>query len=211
MKAMRTRIKICGLTRSQDVLDAVRAGADAVGFVFYPPSPRAVSLQQARELCALLPPFVTSVGLFVNEAPERVRKILAEVPLDLLQFHGDEDPAYCESFGRPYMKAARVRAGFDLLNYAARYPGACGLLVDAWVDAYGGGGEVFDWNLLPESNSVPLVLAGGLNAANVGEAIRRVRPWAVDVSSGVEAGKGIKDRVLMEAFVAGVQEADGRK
>lgn len=207
----RTRIKICGLTRPQDVLDAVAAGADAIGFVFYPPSPRAVSIAQARELCALLPPFVTSVGLFVNEDAARIREVLAEVPLGVLQFHGEEDAAFCASFGRAYLKAARVRAGFDLLNYAARYPGACGLLVDAWVDGYGGGGEVFDWSLLPGPCPVPLVLAGGLNAANVGEAVRRVRPWAVDVSSGVEAAKGIKDRSLMEAFVAGVRDADGRE
>lgn len=208
---MRTRIKICGLTRVEDVLAAVAAGADAIGFVFYPPSPRAVSIQQARELCAVLPPFVTSVGLFVNEEPARVREVLAEVPLSLLQFHGEEDAAYCASFGVPWMKAARVRAGFDLLNYAARFPGAAGLLVDAWVEGYGGGGEVFDWSLLPETFPVPLVLAGGLNPGNVAQAVSTVQPWAVDVSSGVEAAKGIKDRALMEAFVAGVREADGRK
>lgn len=207
---MRTRIKICGLTRVEDVRAAVAAGADAIGFVFYPPSPRAVSIEQARELCAALPPFVTSVGLFVNEEPARVREVLAAVPLSLLQFHGDEDAAYCASFGMPWMKAARVRAGFDLLNYAARFPGAAGLLVDAWVEGYGGGGEVFDWSLLPESFPLPLVLAGGLNPGNVAQAVGTVRPWAVDVSSGVEAAKGIKDRALMEAFVAGVREADGR-
>lgn len=208
---MRTRIKICGLTCAEDVKAAVFAGADAIGFVFYPPSPRAISIKQARELVALLPPFVTGVGLFVNEEPARVREVLAEVPLSLLQFHGDEDAEYCASFGLPWMKAARVRAGFDLLNYAAAYPGASGLLVDAWVDGYGGGGEVFDWDLLPENFPVPLVLAGGLNPGNVAEAVCKVRPWAVDVSSGVEAAKGIKDRHLMEAFVAGVREADGRK
>lgn len=207
----RTRIKICGLTRPQDVLDAVSAGADAIGFVFYPRSPRAVSIDQARELCALIPPFVTTVGLFVNEEPARVQEVLSEVPLGLLQFHGEEDSAYCESFDRAYMKAARVGAGFDLLNYASRFPGASGLLVDAWVDGYGGGGEVFDWSLLPADYPVPLVLAGGLNATNIEQAVRQVRPWAVDVSSGVEASKGIKDRVLMEAFVAGVRKADGRE
>ncbi|MDP5239796.1 phosphoribosylanthranilate isomerase [Uliginosibacterium sp. 31-16] len=205
----RTRIKMCGLTRPQDVLAAVAAGADAIGFVFYPPSPRAVSIAQARELCALLPPFVTSVGLFVNESAEQVREVLAAVPLGLLQFHGEEDAAYCASFGRPWMKAARVRAGFDLVNYAARFPGTAGLLVDAWVEGYGGGGEVFDWSLLPEHFPVPLVLAGGLTPENVAGAVRTVKPWAVDVSSGVEAAKGIKDRTLMEAFVAGVREADG--
>jgi len=206
----RTRIKICGLTRPQDVCDAVNAGADAIGFVFYPPSPRAVNIEQARELVALLPPFVTAVGLFVNESETRVREVLDAVPLGLLQFHGDETVAYCAGFGRAWMKAARVRAGFDLVDYAARFPGSSGLLVDAWVDGYGGGGEVFDWNLLPQEFKAPLVLAGGLTPANVAEAVRRVRPWAVDVSSGVEAAKGIKDRALMEAFVAGVREADGR-
>lgn len=207
---MRTRIKICGLTRVEDVQDAVHAGADAIGFVFYPSSPRAVGIEQAAPLCAAVPPFVTRVGLFVNEAPQRVREILREVPLNLLQFHGEEDETYCRSFGLPYMKAARVRAGFDLLNYASRFPSACGLLADAWVDGYGGGGELFDWSMLPAELPLPLVLAGGLTPANVATAVRRVRPWAVDVSSGVESAKGIKDRALIEAFVAGVRDADGR-
>lgn len=208
---MRTRIKICGLTRADDVRAAVEAGADAIGFVFYPHSSRAVSVEQARELCAVLPPFVSSVGLFVNAEPAHVREVLHEVPLSVLQFHGDEEPDYCAAFARPWMKAARVRAGFDLLNYAARFAGASGLLVDAWVEGYGGGGEVFDWSLLPAECPLPLVLAGGLDPGNVGQAVEQVRPWAVDVSSGVEAAKGVKDRVLMEAFVAGVREADGRK
>lgn len=207
---MRTRIKICGLTRPHDVLAAVDAGADAIGFVFYPPSQRAIDVTLARELVALLPPFVTSVGLFVNERAERVREVLDTVPLGLLQFHGDEDVTYCSSFGRPWMKAARVRAGFDLVDYAVRYPGAAGFLLDAWVEGYGGGGEVFDWSLLPDDFPMPIVLAGGLNPLNVGEAVRRVRPWAVDVSSGVEAAPGVKSRALIEAFIAGVKEADGR-
>lgn len=207
---MRTRIKICGLTRPHDVLAAVDAGADAIGFVFYPPSQRAIDVTLARELVALLPPFVTSVGLFVNERAERVREVLDTVPLGLLQFHGDEDVTYCSSFGRPWMKAARVRAGFDLVDYAVRYPGAAGFLLDAWVEGYGGGGEVFDWSLLPDDFPMPIVLAGGLNPLNVGEAVRRVRPWAVDVSSGVEAALGVKSRALIEAFIAGVKEADGR-
>lgn len=189
----------------------MQAGADAIGFVFYRHSPRAVGIEQARQLVARVPPFVTRVGLFVNEDPLRLREALQEVPLDLLQFHGDESPDYCESFDRAYLKAARVRAGFNLLNYAVTYQGARGLLVDAWVDGFGGGGEVFDWGLLPPDLPLPLILAGGLHAANVGEAIRRVRPWAVDVSSGVEVAKGIKDRRLMDAFVAGVHEADGRE
>lgn len=208
---MTTRIKICGLTRVEDVRDAVAAGADAIGFVFYPPSPRSLSIEQARELVRHVPPFVTTVGLFVNEGPVRVRQVLDQVPLGMLQFHGDEDDAYGASFGRPWMKAARVRAGFDLLDYAARFPSACGVLVDAWVDGYGGGGEVFDWTLLPQDFSVPLVLAGGLTPANVASAVAQVRPWAVDVSSGVEVAKGIKARALMEAFVAGVRKADGRE
>ena len=207
---MRTRVKICGLTRVEDVKAAVRAGVDAIGLVFYPPSPRAVSIEQAQALCAALPPFVSVVGLFVNEPPERVREVLACVPISLLQFHGDEDAAYCESFGKPYMKAARVRKGFDLIDYAASYPGACGLLVDAWVEGYGGGGQSFDWALLPETFDRPLVLAGGLTPSNVREAISHVRPWAVDVSSGVEQGKGIKDKALIDAFLAGVRDADGR-
>lgn len=210
MNNVRTRIKICGLTRSQDVLDAVQAGADAIGFVFYAPSPRAIDIERARELCALVPPFVSTVGLFVNEEAARVHEVLEVVPLSLLQFHGEEDEAYCRSFGRAYLKAARVRAGFDLLNYASRFPSASAVLADAWVDGYGGGGEVFDWSLLPADFPLPLVLAGGLTPANVSTAVRRVRPWAVDVSSGVETAKGIKDRALMEAFVAGVRDADGR-
>ena len=208
---MRTRIKICGLTRVEDVRAAVAAGADAIGFVFYPPSPRSLSIEQARQLVSHVPPFVTSVGLFVNEDPARVRQVLDQVPLGMLQFHGEEDDGYGSSFGRPWMKAARVRAGFDLIDYAARFPSACGVLVDAWVDGYGGGGEVFDWALLPQDFSVPLVLAGGLTPANVASAVVQVRPWAVDVSSGVEVAKGIKARALMEAFVAGVRKADGRE
>jgi len=208
---MRTRVKICGLTRVEDVRAAVHAGADAIGLVFYPASPRAVSIDQARALCAAVPPFVTIVGLFVNETPQKVQAALSALPLSLLQFHGDEDAAYCESFGRAYMKAARVRAGFDLIDYAASYPSASGLLVDAWVDGFGGGGEVFDWSLLPPEFDRPLVLAGGLTPANVGTAIKLVHPWAVDVSSGVEAAKGIKDPALINAFIAGVRNADGWK
>lgn len=207
---MRTRVKICGLTRVEDVKAAVQAGADAIGLVFYPPSPRAVSIEQARVLCAAVPPFVSVVGLFVNESATRVNEILSLLPISLLQFHGEEDSAYCESFGRAYMKAARVREGFDLLDYAASYPGACGLLVDAWVEGYGGGGEAFDWSLLPKTFDRPLVLAGGLTPGNVCEAIGHVKPWAVDVSSGVEQAKGVKDRALINAFLAGVRDADGR-
>jgi phosphoribosylanthranilate isomerase len=205
----RTRIKICGLTREEDVRAAVAAGADAIGFVFYPPSPRYVSFERAAELARLVPPFVSIVGLFVNPAPDFVREALAKVPLQVLQFHGDEQETNCVGFGLPYIKAARMRPGLDLLKYAACFPGAQGLLVDAFVEGYGGGGETFDWSLIPSKLPLPLILSGGLNAGNVAEAVRRVQPWAVDVSSGVEAAKGIKDAVRIIEFVAGVQHAHG--
>ena len=205
----RTRIKICGLTRAEDVHAAVEAGADAIGLVFYPPSPRFVAFERAAELAALVPPFVTTVGLFVNPDPTYVRQALAQVPLQLLQFHGDESEAQCATFGRPWIKAARVRPGVDLVEFSACHPSASGLLLDAFVEGYGGGGKVFDWSLIPERLGRPLILSGGLDPDNVAEAVRRVRPWAVDVSSGVESGKGIKDAALIAAFVAGVRNADG--
>jgi len=205
----RTRIKICGLTRPQDVRAAVEHGADAVGFVFYPPSPRAVGIEQAAELVALLPPFVTSVGLFVNASGEEVNAVLDRVPLQLLQFHGDETDAQCARHGRPWIKAARMRPGVDLVEFSSLHPRASGVLVDAFVDGYGGGGKPFDWSLIPAGFERPLVLSGGLDADNVVEAVRRVRPWAVDVSSGVESAKGIKDAAKIAAFIAGVRNADG--
>ena len=205
----RTRIKICGLTRPQDVRAAVDNGPDAIGFVFYPPSPRAVSIEQAAELVALLPPFVVSVGLFVNPAPGGVEAGPARVPLQLLQFHGDESESDCARHGRAWIKAARMRPGVDLLEFAASYPRASGILVDAFVDGYGGGGKTFDWTLIPAGFTRPLVLSGGLDADNVGDAVRRIRPWAVDVSSGVESAKGIKDADMIAAFIAGVRHADG--
>ncbi|MCB1909066.1 MAG: phosphoribosylanthranilate isomerase [Rhodocyclaceae bacterium] len=205
----RTRIKICGLTRGQDVVAAVDAGADAVGFVFYPPSPRFVDAPRAAELCALLPPFVTPVGLFVNADRAWIDEILAQVPLQLLQFHGDEDEHDCLAAGRPYIKAARMRPGFDLVDYAARFPSARAILLDAFVEGYGGGGKVFDWSLIPQDFSRPLVLSGGLDEGNVADAIRRLRPQAVDVSSGVESARGIKDTSKIRRFVAGVRNADG--
>ncbi|MFT4174580.1 MAG: phosphoribosylanthranilate isomerase [Rhodocyclaceae bacterium] len=205
----RTRIKICGLTREEDVGAATTAGADAIGLVFYAPSPRAVDIERARALCRVVPPFVSVVGLFVNEDPGRVREILAEVPLSLLQFHGDESVADCERYDRPYLKAARVRADLDLINYAAGFPSARGLLLDAFVDGYGGGGQTFDWSLIPADLPLPVILSGGLAPHNVEHAVRHVRPWAVDVSSGVEAGKGIKDAALIRAFISGVRNADG--
>ena len=205
----RTRIKICGLTRAQDVRAAVAHGADAIGFVFYASSPRAVSIAQAAELVALLPPFVASVGLFVNATADEVNCVLERVPLQLLQFHGDEVEADCARFGRPWIKAARMRAGVDLVEFASLHPGASGILVDAFVEGYGGGGKTSDWSLIPRGFGRPLVLSGGLDADNVVDAVRRIRPWAVDVSSGVESDKGIKDTAKIAAFIAGVRDADG--
>ncbi len=204
----RTRIKICGLTRPEDVDAAVAAGADAIGFVFYPKSPRYVTPEQAAALVRRLPPFVMAVGLFVNETPARLAASLEQVPLNLLQFHGDESPADCSRWGRPYIRAARVQPGLDLVQYAADFGGARALLLDAFVEGYGGGGHVFDWRLIPPQLDLPVILSGGLNPDNVGDAVRRVRPVAVDVSSGVEAAKGIKDHQRMADFVAAVRAAD---
>lgn len=210
----RTRIKICGITRESDRDAAIAAGADALGFVFYPSSPRYVTPQRAQGLVSGVPAFVSRVGLFVNAAPAEVEAILTNVPLDLLQFHGDEDAGYCRQFGRPWIKAARVKPGLDLLEYAARFEGACGLLLDAWVEGYGGGGKAFDWSVIPPSLPLPVILSGGLSADNVEIAVRRIRPWAVDVSSGVEADgaaglqKGIKDAEKITRFIAGVRNAD---
>lgn len=205
---MKTRIKICGLTREEDVDAAVAAGADAIGFVFYPPSPRYVTLQRAAELTKRIPPFVDVVGLFVNEVPELVQAACDALPINVLQFHGDEDGAYCRQFARPYLRAARVRPGLDLVEFARSFSDSRGLLLDAFVEGYGGGGHVFDWTLIPPGLPGYLVLSGGLAADNVGDAVRRVRPVAVDVSSGVEMSKGIKDHSKIAAFVAAVRKAD---
>jgi phosphoribosylanthranilate isomerase len=204
---MKPRIKICGLTRLEDVHVAVESGADAIGLVFYPPSPRYVELQTAAILARAVPPFVSIVGLFVNADAATVNETLAVVPLHVLQFHGDEDEAYCRQFNRPYLKAARVKPGMDLLQYAASFPSAQAILLDAFVEGYGGGGKVFDWSQIPPTLAKSIVLSGGLDAGNVGEAIARVRPAAVDVSSGVEAAKGIKDADKIRAFVAAVRAA----
>ena len=204
---MSPRIKICGLTRAPDLQQAVQAGADPLGLVFSPPSPRHVDPSTAARLAREVPPFVCIVGLFVNADPAAVRATLATVPIHLLQFHGDEDEAYCRQFDRPYVKAARVRPGLDLLQYASAFPSAQAILLDAFVDGYGGGGRVFDWSLVPAELGRPLILSGGLDEDNVGEAVRRLRPAAVDVSSGVEASKGIKDPGKMRAFVAAVRAA----
>jgi len=200
---MAVRVKICGITRLQDALLAAQAGADALGFVFYEKSPRHVSAAQAAVLCAALPPFVTTVGLFVDAAPGVVESVLALAPLDLLQFHGDEPADYCSSFGKPYIKAVRVTRDTDLLKCAADYASARGLLLDAYVPGVPGGtGEAFDWNLIPPDLPKPVILSGGLTPANVADAVRQVSPWAVDVSSGVEAAKGIKDPQLIAQFIA---------
>jgi phosphoribosylanthranilate isomerase len=206
---MATAVKICGITRVEDGLAAARAGAHAIGLVFHPASPRLVGIERAREIVSSLPPFVTAVGLFVDAPAEEVRRVLAAVPLQMLQFHGAERPEYCSKFPLPWIKAVRVRAGVDLLQYAARYRGAKGLLLDAFVDGEPGGtGSRFDWALIPSDLPLPVVLAGGLTVDNVAEAIRRVRPWAVDVSSGVEREKGIKDAATIAAFVRGARHAD---
>jgi phosphoribosylanthranilate isomerase len=206
----RTRIKICGLTREADVRAAVAAGADAIGFVLYEKSPRFVSPERAAELARCLPPFVTPVALFVNADAATVARAVSLMPGLLLQFHGDETPADCRGAGRAYLRAVRVSSGLDLLDSARQYADAVGLLLDAHVDGYGGGGKVFDWSLVPRDVPLPLVLSGGLHAANVMAGILRVRPWAVDVSSGVEAARGIKDAAAMRRFCDAVREADAR-
>lgn len=202
------RIKICGITRIEDALAAARLGADAIGLVFYPGSPRAVTPAQARAIIEALPPFVVPVGLFVNAGAEAVRDTLAVAPVQLLQFHGEETPGFCAAFGRPFLRAVRVRPGTDLLQYAREFHAAKGLLLDAWVEGvHGGTGATFDWSLIPRDLPAPVILSGGLNPDNVEQAVRRVRPWAVDVSSGVESAKGIKDAAKIEAFINGVRNA----
>jgi len=203
-----TRIKICGLTREQDVEAAVAAGADAIGFVFYAKSKRAVTPERARALARLLPPFVTPVGLFVNATDTELQAGLDALPNMLVQFHGDEEPVDCDRVSRPYLRAARMAPGVDLLDFAARFSNAQAILLDAHVDGYGGGGKVFDWSLVPPSVSSRLVLSGGLNAANVADGIARVRPWAVDVSSGVEVAYGLKSADLIHEFCRAVKRAD---
>jgi phosphoribosylanthranilate isomerase len=208
-RTARTRIKICGITREEDLRAAASCGADAIGLVFYEKSPRHVSVQQAVQLAHAVPPFVTVVGLFVNPTVDYVREVLAKVPLDVLQFHGEETPEFCAQFGRPYLKAIRVKAGVDLVQCASRYASAQGLLLDAFVEGMQGGtGESFDWALIPHGLALPVILSGGLNAGNVAAAIRQVRPYAVDVSSGVEAAKGIKDAAKVAAFINEVKSID---
>ncbi len=206
----RTRIKICGLTREADVDAAVDLGADAVGLVLWQHSPRAVSIERAAELARRLPPFVTPVCLFVNATPELIRRAVEAIPTALLQFHGDESPADCRAAARPYLRAARMAPGFDLLDFAAAHSSAAAILLDAHVEGYGGRGKAFDWSLVPPNVPRLLVLSGGLNPANVIDGVIHVRPWAVDVSSGVESAKGVKDAVLMRAFCEAVRDGDAR-
>lgn len=203
----RTRVKICGITRPGDAVAAARAGVDAIGLVFHPASPRAVSVAQALAILAELPPFVTVTGLFVNPTAESINSILQEVALDLLQFHGDETPEYCAAFNKPFLKAIRVRPDTDINALMQSFRAARGILLDAWhQDVYGGSGKSFDWNLLKQvQQNQHTILAGGLNPANVAEAIKVVAPWGVDVSSGVESAPGIKSEELIQAFMQEVQ------
>ncbi len=205
---MNTRVKICGITRVEDALEAAKQGSDAIGLVFYAASPRNVSNEVARAIVAALPPFVSVVGLFVNASRANIDAVLAEVRLDVLQFHGNETPDDCTQFNLPFLKAIRVNADTNLLQYAIDFKHAQALLLDAHSDAaYGGTGQTFDWNLIPAELSKPIILAGGLNADNVGQAIMQVKPYAVDVSGGVELSKGIKDADKIAAFMQGVRNA----
>jgi phosphoribosylanthranilate isomerase len=205
---MATAVKICGITRAEDALVAARAGAHAIGLVFHAPSPRCVTPAQAANIVHVLPPFVTVVGLFVDALAATVRATLEQVPVGLLQFHGAEPPGFCRQFGLPYVKAVRMRAGVDLLQYARDYHDARALLLDAYVEEMpGGSGVAFDWGLIPGGLPLPVILSGGLTVENVSAAVRRVRPSAVDVSSGVEAAKGVKDAGKIAAFIKQVRNA----
>ena len=205
---VRTRIKICGLTREADVDAAIAAGADALGFVLYDKSARHVVLDRAAALIGRLPPFVTPVLLFVNASAQELQRASEALPQALLQFHGDETPVQCRTVARPWIRAVRMAPHIDLLDWCARYQGAQALLLDADVEQYGGSGKVFDWSQIPPSVPLPVVLSGGLNPANVTAGVLRVRPWAVDVSSGVEVSKGVKSAELMRRFCQAVRDAD---
>ena len=211
MKQVRTRVKICGITRVDDALDVVASGADAIGLVFYEPSPRNVSVERAKEIAAAVPAFVTVVALFVDPSEEQVQRVLNHVRIDLIQFHGDEDNDFCSRFQRPFIKAIRVRQASDVVASCLRFPNAVGILLDSYKPGVPGGtGETFDWSLIPNQANKPLILAGGLNADNIAGAIDDVQPFAVDVSGGVEASKGIKDPEKVKAFLNEVYSVDQR-
>ena len=207
---MRTRVKICGITRLEDAHAAVHQGADAIGLVFYRPSPRYVSPARARDIARQVPPFVTTVAVFVNPLREEVEEVIRECDVTLLQFHGDEPPGFCASFARPYIKAVRIRPELDLLECFSPYTSARAWMLDAFHgDLWGGTGRAFDWSIVPRSMARPIILSGGLTADRVGDAIRRVRPYAVDVSTGVEASKGVKDAAKIAAFIGAVEREKG--
>ena len=206
---MRTRVKICGITRVEDARAAAAHGADAIGLIFYRPSPRYVTPEQARAIVVAAPPFVASVAVFVNPSREEVETVIRESGATLLQFHGDETPEFCSGFSRPYIKAARIRPGLDLIKYLSPHAGARGWMLDAFhEDLWGGTGGVFDWHLVPQDAAKPIILSGGLTSENVAGAVKRVRPYAVDVSTGVEASKGIKDAAKIAAFIGAVRRED---
>ena len=206
---MRTRVKICGFTRAEDAVYAAHLGVDAIGLVFYPPSPRHVDIEQAIKIVNALPAFTTVVALFVDEQETRIREVLARVPIDCLQFHGDEPAEACRAYGKRYIKAVRMRDGIDICALALHYHDAAGLLLDAYhPGAKGGTGSQFDWELIPEQFGLPVILAGGLDENNAKQAVQTVRPYALDVSSGVEAKKGLKDSLKMAAFIKQVNESD---
>ena len=205
---MRTRVKICGITRPSDARAAAEAGADAIGLVFYPPSPRYLSVEKAVEIRDALPPFVQTVALFVNADPAQIAQVLGRVKPAMLQFHGEETPEFCAQFGVPFVKACRIRPGFDPAGYLAPFGRAAAWLVDSFVPEYGGVGERLDLSLVPRKLERPVILSGGLERGNVADAIRQVKPWGVDVSTGVESAKGIKDASKMAAFIAEVRNAD---
>jgi phosphoribosylanthranilate isomerase len=208
----RTRVKICGITRTEDALKAVSLGADALGLVFYPASPRYVEIEQAARITASLPAFTSVVGLFVNAGEATIREVLQRVPISLLQFHGDEEPLECEIYDRPYIKAIRMSSQVELNRIMASHPYAAGFLLDAFhADAKGGTGLAFDWDMIPPGLSDSIILAGGLEPANIQEALARVKPYAVDVSSGVEAAKGVKDFGKMAEFIREIQHYDYRQ
>jgi len=209
MGLRRTRVKICGITRIDDALAAAAAGADAIGLVFYAASPRSIGIDQAAAICAALPPFVSAVGLFVDADAEAVQSVLRQVPLSALQFHGDEAPPFCAQFRRPYLKALRMRDDLDLTAAAQQFSRASALLLDTYrAGVAGGTGESFDWERVPSAMAPRIVLAGGLKPGNVEQAIIQVRPYAVDVSGGVESAPGIKDAAMVQSFIAAVRRAD---